>query len=143
MILGIRIRFQYATDRSLAYSVERLADGLLFDFADSTFKAEPATLTAPLPEDSGLFKGRYKATLAPTPPAQFEDGHYAITVHDVDLGEVASELAAVVYKGDDLPPSVVLGAKLDAAFLAATESFQSLAAEVRKPRPIGLSLQAL
>ena len=51
--MPLRIRFQYPTGSSLGYSIERLSDGTFFDFADSTFKATPATLIASLPEDTG------------------------------------------------------------------------------------------
>ena len=102
--MALRIRFQYPTAATLGYSVERLSDGLFLDFADSTFKATPTTLIAPLPEDSGNFLGRYKVTLTPTPVAQFSDGHYAVTVHDKSAGNaVVAELAAVFRNGDDLP----------------------------------------
>ena len=102
--MALRIRFQYPTGSGLGYSIERLTDGLLFDFADSTFKAAPTTLIAALPEDSGNFLGRYKVTLAPTPVAQFTDGHYAVTVHDQkNSNAVVAELAATMRNGDDLP----------------------------------------
>jgi len=91
--MALRIRFQYPTGSQLGYSVERLTDGLLLDFADGTFKATPTTLIAALPEDSGSFLGRYKITLTPTPVAQFTDGHY----------NVVAELASTLRNGDDTP----------------------------------------
>ncbi len=99
--MGLRIRFQSPTAASLGYSIERLADGSLFDFADSTFKAAPGTITSPLAEDSGLFAGRYRATLAPTPSSQFVDGDYAITVHDLTSRLVVGQLGAAMHAGDD------------------------------------------
>lgn len=102
--MALRIRFQYPTGSQLGYSVERLTDGLLLDFADGTFKATPTTLIAALPEDSGSFLGRYKITLTPTPVAQFSDGHYAVTVHDQKAANnVVAELASTFRNGDDTP----------------------------------------
>jgi hypothetical protein len=108
--MALRIRFAHPTGAKLAYSVERLGDGLLFDFADGTFKAAPKTPTAALPEDVAIFRGRYKATLDPTPTAQFPDGDYTVTVHDQpemagDVASVVAELAARMFQGDDQPPS--------------------------------------
>ena len=107
--MALRIRFQYPTGSQLGYSVERLSDGLLLDFADGTFKATPTTLVAALPEDSGSFLGRYKITLSPTPVAQFTDGHYAVTVHDEkNSNAVVAELASTIRNGDDSPgPSAI------------------------------------
>ena len=74
--MALRIRFQCQTGLSLGYSIERLADGLFFDFNNSTFVVNPTRLIAVLPEDTGSFIGRYKTTLTPTPLAQFMDGDY-------------------------------------------------------------------
>lgn len=108
--MGMRIRFQYPTGRTLGYSIERLADGFLFDPSDSTFKASPASPVAPLPEDVGVFAGRYKVTLTPTPVAQFADGDYAITIHDVGgSGRVVGQLACLFRSGDDATAAVSSG----------------------------------
>ena len=56
--MPLRIRYQYTSGAALGYSIERLGDGTLFDFNDSTFKASPTTLIATLPEDTGSFAGR-------------------------------------------------------------------------------------
>jgi hypothetical protein len=97
----LRIRFQYQTGMSLGYSIERLADGLYFDFADSTFRAAPATIIAPLPEDAAPFAGRYKANL-PSPAGQFADGDYTVTVHHlVEDKLVLAELSTTMLAGDD------------------------------------------
>ena len=97
--MALRIRFQYPSGNHLGYSVERLADGLLFDFADSTFKATPGTPIAPLPEDAGIFIGRYRATLTPT---VWSDGDYGVTVHHTaESNVVVSELGATMKNNDD------------------------------------------
>jgi len=104
--MALRIRFQYPTGARLGYSIERLADGLLYDPADGTFKAAPSAPILPLPEDSGIFAGRYKATLAPTPPVQFLDGDYCVTVHNAPeasagIADVVADLMTVMHGGDD------------------------------------------
>jgi len=100
--MALRIRFQYPTGSQLGYSIERLNDGLFYDFSTSGFVATPATPIASLPEDSGLFLGRYKVTLNPTPVSQFTDGDYVITVHDqAASSNVVAELAATMHGGDD------------------------------------------
>jgi len=100
--MALRIRFQYPTGSQLGYSIERLSDGTFYDFSGGNFSAAPPTPIAPLPEDTGIFAGRYKATLSPTPSTKFTDGDYAITVHDQGAsGVVVSELAATMHAGDD------------------------------------------
>ena len=100
--MALRIRFQYQTGSQLGYSIERLSDGSLYDFSNGTFVASPATPISSLPEDTGIFVGRYKVTLTPTPVAQFTDGDYAVTVHDqAASNNVVAELAATMHGGDD------------------------------------------
>ena len=100
--MALRIRFQYPTGSQLGYSIERLNDGSFYDFTNGTFVAVPATPIASLPEDTGIFAGRYKATLTPTPVAQFTDGDYVVTVHDqAATNNVVAELAATMHAGDD------------------------------------------
>ena len=102
--MALRVRYSYHTGSQLAYSIERLVDGLYYDFTDGTFKASPTTPVAALPEDSGVFQGRFKVTLTPTPVAQFTDGQYTVTVHDRNASNaVVAELAAIVHNGDDAP----------------------------------------
>jgi hypothetical protein len=100
--MPLRIRFQYPSGSSLGYSIERLSDGTFFDFNDSTFKPTPTTLIVTLPEDAGNFVGRYKATLASTPPAQFTDGDYAVSIHNGgSANSVVGELSVVMHAGSD------------------------------------------
>jgi hypothetical protein len=106
--MSLRIRFQYSTASSLGYSVERLSDGLLWDFVGAgvgsgqTFTATPAVSVADLPEDTGIFVGRYTTTLASTPAAQFTDGDYCITIHNTASAfAVVGELVATMHNGDD------------------------------------------
>ena len=100
--MALRIRFQYPTASRLGYSIERLSDSMLYDFSNSTFVASPATPISPLPEDAGIFIGRYRSTLSPTPSSQFSDGDYVVTVHDqASSSAVVAELAATFHSGDD------------------------------------------
>ena len=100
--MALRIRFQYPTGSMLGYSIERLSDGLFYDFSNGTFAASPATPINGLPEDTGIFLGRYKATLSTTPVAQFSDGDYVATVHDqAASNKVVAELAVTMHLGDD------------------------------------------
>ena len=100
--MALRIRFQYPTGSQLGYSIERLGDGSLYDFSSNTFVASPTTPISSLPEDQGIFKGRYKFTLGVTPIAQFTDGDYAVTVHDqAAASNVVAELATTMHSGDD------------------------------------------
>src|SRR6476660_4898158 len=99
--MPLRIRFQYSSGSSLGYSIERLADGLFYDFSTAKFTTIPATLVAALPEDSGKFIGRYKLTLSPTPSSQFTDGDYAVTIHNLASSQaVVAEMAVVMRSGD-------------------------------------------
>ena len=113
----MRVRYSYPTGSTLGYSIERLSDGLFFDFADQTFKATPTTTVAPLPEDSSDFKGRYKVTLTSTPVAKFTDGQYMVTVHDRQASNtVVAELLSIFQNGDDSPTfaaSSTVGATAD------------------------------
>jgi hypothetical protein len=115
--MAMRIRFQYPTGSQLGYSIERLGDGMLFDPSDGTFKAAPSAPIASLPEDAGIFLGRYKATLSPTPAAQFTDGDYTVTVHDKGAsGAVVAELSVTMHGGDDatfFPASTGSGSGVD------------------------------
>ena len=102
--MALRVRYSYPTGSQLGYSIERLSDGLFFDFADKTFKATPTTTVAALPEDASDFLGRYKVTLSPTPVAQFTDGSYTVTIHDQQTANsVVAELAVALHGGDDAP----------------------------------------
>jgi hypothetical protein len=100
--MALRIRFQYPTASQLGYSIERLNDGSFYDFSNGTFVSVPATPIVILPEDTGIFVGRYKVTLTPTPIGQFTDGDYVVTVHDqAASSNVVAELAATMHAGDD------------------------------------------
>ena len=100
--MALRIRFQYPSGSKLGYSIERLSDSMLYDFSQAAFVASPATLISSLPEDTGSFIGRFRATLSPTPSSQFSDGDYVVTVHDLaNSNAVVAELAATFHSGDD------------------------------------------
>lgn len=131
--MALRIRFANAPGCTLGYSVERLSDGLLLDHADGTFKAAPAQAVAPIPEDSGDFAGRYKVTLDPTPAEQFQDGNYAVTIHDQKASNaVISELAATMVGGNDTP-----------GLAAVAKAVADLTTELGKQRPVILSTAIL
>src|SRR5258708_6236251 len=101
--MALRIRYQHTSGSSLGYSIERLSDGSLFDFASSAFSTDPGTPISPLPEDTGIFAGRYKVTQSPTPPAQFTDGSFVVTTHDLVANNVAGQLQVEMHSGDDAP----------------------------------------
>jgi hypothetical protein len=107
--MGLRIRFQYQTAALLGFSIERLNDGLLYDFANTgptanTFAAIPSVGIASLPEDTGVFVGRYKSNLSATPPSQFVDGDYCVTIHNLAGNNIAvGELRLEMHAGDDGP----------------------------------------
>jgi hypothetical protein len=112
--MALRVRVQYDDPAaSLGYSVERLSDGLLYDFADGTFRSVPASPISPLTAGSGSFARRYTATLTPTPTGQFPDGDYSVAIHDAGAGNaVVAELPDVMANGDDasLSPAAIAAA---------------------------------
>jgi hypothetical protein len=107
--MGLRIRFQYQPAASLGCSIERLNDGLLYDFATvgptaGAFTASPSVSITAVPEDVGSFIGRYKATLTTTSPTQFVDGAYCVTIHNMASNNiVVAELGVDMHSGDDSP----------------------------------------
>lgn len=108
--MALRIRFQYQTGAALGYSIERLSDGLFWDFAASgvgtgqSFTPSPGSLLSSLPEDAGIYAGRYKAVLLQTPTDQFTDGDYCVTIHDTaNSNTVVAELVTTMHGGDDAP----------------------------------------
>ncbi len=108
--MALRIRFQYPTGSKLGYSIERLGDGLLYDFSNGMFTSSPTTAIAGLPEDAGVFAGRFKLTLSPTPVAQFADGDYVVTIHDQGASNnVVAELGTTMRGGDDATASPASG----------------------------------
>lgn len=93
----IRVRQAGGINFNYSYSVERLADGLFFDFTSQAFvdpkvfavAGSPARATSPLTEMSWPFQGCQCANL-PTRTvaadgtatlAQFPDGSYATRIH--------------------------------------------------------------
>ena len=112
--MALRIRYQYQTGSSLGYSIERLIDGLFFDFSNSIFNQIPSILIASLPEDIGNFIGRYKVTLTPTPSSQFTDGDYAISIHNLAATNlVAGQLSVTMHGGNDATVFPGLGGGVD------------------------------
>ncbi len=103
--MSLRIRYQYSTGSTLGYSVERLSDGLFWDFAGSIFNAlgsiTTGNLIASLPEDTSNFAGRYKVTLVTT-AAGWTDGDFAITIHNTAASNaVVGQLGCVMHSKDD------------------------------------------
>lgn len=105
----INIRFQYPPGAALAISIEQLSSGLYYDFKDGTFVPRGvdagAPWIAPLPEDHGMFLGRYILALMPTPNPPFADGDYVVTVHDTaavpPAPSAVAELALTMFNGSD------------------------------------------
>jgi hypothetical protein len=116
--MALRVRYQSDSGQALGYAIERLADGLLFDFAAGTFTATPGTAVADLTEGTGIYAGLYRATLDPTPTDQFPDGEYQVTVHDTAAANALVGLtSALLHGGDDAPvfPGSGVGGTLTAA----------------------------
>ena len=102
--MALRVRFQYTSGASLGFSVERLVDGLYYDFADGTFKASTTTPVSALSAGTGNFQGAYLGQVSSTPIAQFPNGDYAVGVHDLSVGNtLIAYLGATLYGGDDAP----------------------------------------
>ena len=101
--MALRIRFQYVSGSNLGFAVERLADGMLLDHSDNTFKTAPTQTIAPLTEAASPRQGMYRATLTTTPIAQFSDGNYNVSVHDLSSPNqrVLALLMAQMIAGDD------------------------------------------
>jgi hypothetical protein len=102
--MALRVRYQSDSGQALGYAIERLADGLLFDFAAGTFTATPGTPVADLTEGTDRYAGLYRATLDPTPVEQFSDGEYQVTIHDTAAAAALVGLtSAIMHGGDDTP----------------------------------------
>ncbi len=107
--MALRIRFQYGAGASLGVSIERLADGLFYDFAATgstagTFTGSPTTPIRALPADTDTahFPNRYRLNVTPTSNSVFLDGDYCVTIHDMaSANTVVAELSAVMHNGDD------------------------------------------
>lgn len=106
--MALRVRFQYPTLSKLGLSIERLSDGLFYDWSTTTFLAAPTLLIQAIPENVAPFLAQYKLTITETHPEVFTDGDYTISVHDVgESSQVVAELGATMKDGDDasyLPP---------------------------------------
>lgn len=98
----LRIRYGHHAGAILAISIERLADGLFYDFSTLTFVANPASPLGILPERTGIWKGSYAITM-PSPEAQFTDKDYSVCVHDRSTNyQVTCILGCTMKDGDDL-----------------------------------------
>lgn len=122
--MGLHVRFQYPTGSALGYSIERLSDGLFYDYGDSTFKLNPVTWIRALIEGTGIFVGRYSDTLTPTPSNQFTDGEYCISIHDTaNNNTIVGQLSDVMHAGDDAPVFPGIGSGVDPLTLAVPGSY--------------------
>jgi hypothetical protein len=104
--MALRVRYQSGSGQALGYAVERLADGLFYDFATGTFTVSPGTPVADLTEGTDRYAGLYRATLDPTPVEQFPDGEYQVTIHDTAAAAAlvaGGLLSAIMHGGDDTP----------------------------------------
>lgn len=104
--VGLRIRFVSDPGRSLVCRIERLADGLLFDFDPATlnFSASPAQPFAPVSEES---LGLYQKNLFSDAWGIFPDGNYCVTLHDTSAGNLAIGISEATMRGGDDGPSAV------------------------------------
>lgn len=104
--MPLRLRFAYDSGASLGYSIERLSDGLRYDFTDSTFKSNPAlsNLIRALNERPLPWLGLYDDLLSSTPQVAFTEGAYAVIIHDrIANNRVLGVLETVMVRGDDSP----------------------------------------
>lgn len=107
--MPMRFRFQYSSGSNLGFSVERLADGLFFDFATSgstaqTFCSTPTQQIMPVTEGAGVLLGSYNYTITNTPATVFTDGDYALRIHNIASADmVVGLIGDVMYNGDDEP----------------------------------------
>jgi hypothetical protein len=105
--VALHIRYQYDPGSSLGISIERLSDGLFYDFSTSgttaaSFTTSPGTQVTSLTAESGNFSGRYSLTLAQTPVSVFPDGQYCVNIHDMNrANQVVAILVATMSDGDD------------------------------------------
>lgn len=103
--MPMRGRVPYNGGKSVGMSVERLADGLFYDFSTSAFVATPATPIQAVPEGVLPWLGVYMATLVLTPVAQFPDGGYCMYFHlmaEPDKQVIGTWFTAM-HGGDDAP----------------------------------------
>jgi hypothetical protein len=104
--MPLRVRFAFDPGSSIGYSIERLLDGLAYDFGTGTFVATPGTPIAAMTPDSGVYSGRYRAFLAATPADHFLDGEYTVTFHDTAAGNTVLDVRSfAMADGDDRPPA--------------------------------------
>jgi hypothetical protein len=126
--MGISVLYETDPGLDLGFSVERLADSLVFDFASGSFSASPASFVADLPEvTAGPYagRGRYEARLGGSPPALgsalaldpavFPDGDYVVTVHDSAAGDVELEVLPLLIGGGSGGTGTVSRADVEAA----------------------------
>jgi hypothetical protein len=117
--MALRIRFAHQTGAMLGFSIERLSDGYLYDFTAGDFGKDvlPASTIVPIPEDTGNFVGRFKATMPDTPAAKFPDGDYCVSVHNMrDQNRVIAQLVATMHDGDDSTAMVATSASMGGPF---------------------------
>ena len=102
--MALRIRYASTPGATLGYSIERLADGLYFDFANAAFTATPTTQVNSLTATTGNLIGLYRDTIASTPQAVFLNGEYAVNIHNIGASNaVIGVLGATMYGGDSAP----------------------------------------
>ena len=102
--MALRIRYASTPGATLGYSIERLADGLYYDFNNAVFTATPTTLMNSLTAATGLLGGLYRDTIASTPQSVFSNGEYAVNIHNIGAtSAVIGVLGATMFGGDSAP----------------------------------------
>ncbi len=126
-VVGLHIRFQYDPGYTLGVSIERLSDGLYYDFSSSgatagTFTVTPATSIGSLTAETGNLAGRYSVTLVSTPLPVFADGQYCVNIHDLGRANLVIALInATMSQGDDT--TLIGGGGVDPWSIALTGSY--------------------
>ena len=116
--MALHVRFATASGGSFGCSIERLFDGLHYDFSTSTFVATPTTEVQAMTVGSGNYAGLYTLDFVATPIAQFSDGEYAAYIHNTSSANlVVAVFSVVMINGDSIPLTLtnIAGAVLNSA----------------------------
>ncbi len=107
--MALRIRYASTPGASLGYSIERLADGLYYDFSNAVFSAAPTTQINALTATTGNLVGLYRDTITSTPQTVFANGEYAVNIHNIGSSNVVIGVLGAIMANGDSAPILALG----------------------------------